>query len=153
MEKRTDPDSLSNAYRYAHDDLPPVSNYVLYWYRIFIKLICFSLFGTGSVLLAVIIFPPMRLFCRTKDGFRHTASAFVSAAFRFFVWFMEFFRVVQFTPDSRNKYRNLHSCIITANHPSLLDVVFIISLMHAAECIVRGGLTKGILAGVIRQLY
>jgi 1-acyl-sn-glycerol-3-phosphate acyltransferase len=42
---------------------------------------------------------------------------------------------------------------VAANHPSLLDVVMLISLIPNADCIVRGSLKGNIVAGVIRRLY
>ena len=60
---------------------------------------------------------------------------------------------VKLKVEDREKFKNLHSKIIIANHPSMLDFVFIMSLVPNANCIVRGGLTKTVLAGVIKQAY
>ncbi|MDR1625202.1 MAG: 1-acyl-sn-glycerol-3-phosphate acyltransferase [Spirochaetia bacterium] len=55
--------------------------------------------------------------------------------------------------DDRRKYRRLSSKIIAANHPSLLDVALLLSLIPNADCIVRGNLSRTFVRGVVRQLY
>jgi 1-acyl-sn-glycerol-3-phosphate acyltransferase len=51
------------------------------------------------------------------------------------------------------RYRNLVSKIVVVNHPSLLDVVMMISLIPNADCIVRGNLNRNIVGGVVKRLY
>jgi len=77
----------------------------------------------------------------------------MSVALRFFVFIMHTLGIVNLEPDNRENYRHLSSKIVVANHPSLLDVVMLISLIPNADCIVNAHLTQGILRGVIRQLY
>jgi len=55
--------------------------------------------------------------------------------------------------ENKEAYRNIHNKIIVANHPSLLDFVYIMSLVPNSTCIVRGGLTHTPLRGVIKQAY
>ena len=61
--------------------------------------------------------------------------------------------VVRLKVDDKDAFRNIHGKVIVANHPSMLDFVFIMSLVPNANCIVRGGLAKTVLAGVIKQCY
>jgi 1-acyl-sn-glycerol-3-phosphate acyltransferase len=56
--------------------------------------------------------------------------------------------------NNKNILKNLHSKIIVANHPSLLDVVLLISLLPNADCIVNGILGKrNILQVIMNTLY
>jgi len=66
---------------------------------------------------------------------------------------MHTLRIVDLVVDDRKKYKNLSSKIIVANHPSLLDVVMLFSLIPNSDCIVNAKLSNGILRGVVRQLY
>lgn len=134
-------------------DLPPVSNKLLYTYRVFIKWLSFFVFGLSSAICGILILPPMRLLLHPKTRFQKYGRAFVTSFFRFFVGFMHFFGIVDIKPDDRKKYRNISSKIIVANHPSLLDVVMLISLIPNADCVVNAKLMHNILAVVIRQLY
>jgi 1-acyl-sn-glycerol-3-phosphate acyltransferase len=56
--------------------------------------------------------------------------------------------------DNREAFRHLSSKIVVANHPSLLDVVMMISLIPNADVIVRGNLTRNIIIRwVVKRLY
>jgi 1-acyl-sn-glycerol-3-phosphate acyltransferase len=135
-------------------DLPPVSNRPLYAYRVLIKGFSFFLFGFSSLLLVLLVLPTMRLFIHPKERFKKKARRFVSLSMRLYVSIMHFLGIVNLETDNREKYRNLSSKIIVANHPSILDVVMLLSLIPNADCIVNAHL-KGIvfITQIIRQLY
>lgn len=139
--------------RYSTEDLPPVKNYFLYFLRCFGKAFAFVFFGLGSIVLAVVVFPIIRIFVHPHERFKKAARAVVSATFKFFLGMLHFMGIIKLSVNDRNAFKKLKSKIIVANHPSILDVVFIISLVPNADCIVRGGLTRTVLAGVIKQLY
>jgi len=134
-------------------DLPPVKNKALYVYRVAAKWFSFFFFGLSSLILAILVIPVMRLFLHPKTRFQKNGRQFVSGFMSFFVSLMHFIRIVDMEADDRKKYRNLSSKIIVANHPSLLDVVMLLSLISNADCIVNASLSRGILRGIVRQLY
>jgi 1-acyl-sn-glycerol-3-phosphate acyltransferase len=73
---------------------------------------------------------------------------------KFFVSFMHFLGCIDLETDNCENYRHLSSKIIVANHPSLLDIVILLSLIPNADCIVNAKLTHNIIVrGVINQLY
>ncbi|MCH5290501.1 MAG: 1-acyl-sn-glycerol-3-phosphate acyltransferase [Treponema sp.] len=139
--------------RYSTDDLPPIKNLFLYCYFSFMKLFFFLFFGVGSFFLAVVVIPLMKLCIHPADRFKRAGRRFISATFRFFINFMRITGVISLRVDDREKFKHLNSKVIIANHPSILDVVFIISLVPNADCIVRGGLTKTVVAGIINRIY
>ncbi|MDY5047575.1 MAG: hypothetical protein SPE87_07465, partial [Treponema porcinum] len=139
--------------KYNHRELPKVKNWFSYTYRAFMKLFFYVYFGIGSVFLALFVFPWIRVFVHPKEQFKIAARRFVSASFRGFINFMQFTGTVSVKVSDREKFKNLHGKVIIANHPSMLDFVFIMSLVPNANCIVRGGLTRTVLAGVIKQCY
>jgi len=134
-------------------DLPPIKNKFLYAYRVFIKWFAIFIFGFGSVLLALLVLPPMRIILHPKERFQKHGRRFISGTFKFFVFIMDFLGGVTLIADDKNKYKNLSSKIIVANHPSLLDVVMTVSLIPNADCIVNAYLKKHILTGVASHLY
>jgi 1-acyl-sn-glycerol-3-phosphate acyltransferase len=134
-------------------DLPPISNKALYAYRVFAKWLSFFIFGLSSLILGISILPIMRLILHPKARFQKYGRRLMSFALRSFVFIMHSLRIVDLESDNRENYRHLSSKIVVANHPSLLDVVMLISLIPNADCIVNANLTQGILRGVIRQLY
>lgn len=81
------------------------------------------------------------------------ARWFISKMLQFLVFFMSAIQIVSLSVDDKSAYKNLKSKIVIANHPSLLDVVFLIALIPNANCIVRSALTRTIVGGVIKTLY
>lgn len=152
MKKQLSAEEIELQKKYNHDELPKVKNYLIYTYRCFIKLFSYVYFGIGSVILAILIFPWIRIFVHPKEKFQIAARKFVSWSFRGFINMMRFTGALKFIKPV-DDFKNIHKKVIIANHPSMLDFVFIMALVPNANCIVRGGLAKTILAGVIRQCY
>jgi 1-acyl-sn-glycerol-3-phosphate acyltransferase len=134
-------------------DLPPVSNKALYAYRVLIKWFSFFFFGLSSLVLATIVIPPMRLFLHPKERFQKPMRRFISAFMRFFISIMHILGIVNLEAGNRESYRRFSSKIVVANHPSILDVVMLLSLIPNADCIVNARLNNGILRGIVSQLY
>ncbi|MDR1586040.1 MAG: 1-acyl-sn-glycerol-3-phosphate acyltransferase [Treponema sp.] len=134
-------------------EMPPVANRPLYLYRIFMKWFSFFIFGLGTLSLALLVFPVMLVFF-PKEKFQKQARRLISFSFRGFVHMMGFIGVVKLDVEDRGAFRRLSSKIVVANHPSLLDVVIMVSLIPNADVIVRGNLISNIIVrGVVRRLY
>jgi len=134
-------------------DLPRVKNWPLYCYRVLMKWLCFFIFGLSSVILIILFLPSMRLVFHPKERFKKYARRFVSFTLGGFVIFMNIVGVVNLETEDRESFRRLSSKVVVANHPSLLDVVMLFSLIPNADCIVAGHLNHSIVRGIVRQLY
>ncbi len=135
-------------------ELPPISNKLLYAYRVLAKWFSFFVFGLGTLVLVIIFFPIMCLLFHPKERFKKYGRRFVSASMRFFISIMHFIGIVDLKTDNTENYRHLSSKIVVANHPSLLDVVMLLSLIPNADCIVNTDLNRNfIVRGVVRCLY
>ena len=149
-------------------DLPPISNRALYAYRVFGKWLSFFYFGITTLILLILIFPIMRLTIHPKERFRKYGRRFISASMRVFIRVMSAIGILKFElsigitggnsggnsdGSIRSSYRNLKSKIIAANHPSLLDVIMLLSLFPNADCIVNAYVKRSIAGGVVSQLY
>lgn len=126
---------------------------IVYGWRVFGKVVSFMVFGFGGLLLFLFVFPLMKLVVHPEIRYQCQARLFISKVMQVFVYFMSLLQIVSVSVDDRDAYKNLKSKIVVANHPSLLDVVFLISLVPNANCIVRSALTHSIVGGVIRTLY
>jgi len=117
---------------------------IFYIYRVIVKVLFFINFGIYCILLSLLLFvlfdfKPRRL---------------VSFFFEIFVWEMRLLGILTLKVNNKNLLKDLHSKIIVANHPSLLDVVLLISLLPNADCIVNGLLGKmSILRIIVNTLY
>ena len=133
--------------------LPKVKNIFSYTYYCVSKLVAMLSFGIGAIILAILVFPFIRLFTLHKSDFGIIARAYVSHTFRVFLKNLEICKTSILKVEDRQAFRNIHSKVIIANHPSLLDFVYIMSLVPNSTCIVRGSLTRTPLRGVIKQAY
>lgn len=135
-------------------DTPPVKNYPLYWWHIFAKILSFALFGIGTVMISIVAFPVMRAIFWGNRRFKKAARRFINIMFKFFGIFMVSLGASSFRSKDRKALKNLKSCVVVANHPSLLDVVFLISMIPNADCIVNASLSgKNIVHVITRTLY
>lgn len=134
-------------------EIPPVRNHVLYAWRIFAKIFSFFLFGLGAFLLGIFALPVMHLIWRRKKDFQRQARKLVSALFKFFVGVMTVLGIVRLKVEGKEKLRSLGGCVVVANHPSLLDVVMLISQIPNADCIVNSYLKRNIVSAVVANLY
>lgn len=123
-----------------------------YFWRVIATGICFSLFGIGGLLLSLIIFPIQRLLINDKKLQKRVARKTVHYTFKFFIGFMGFVGIFKFDLQQAKKLKSLNGHLIMANHPSLIDVVVLISMIPNADCIVKTHLFKNVfLKGVVNN--
>lgn len=133
--------------------LPKIKNIFSYSYFCLSKILGIVFFGIGAVILGLFVFPFIRIFTLHKKDFGIIARAYVSHTFRLFLGNLNLCRTAVLKVEDKQAFRQIHSKVIIANHPSLLDFVYIMSLVPNSTCIVRGSLTHTPLRGVIKQAY
>ena len=139
--------------RVTEASMPPVSSRPLYMYRVLVKWFCFFIFGLGTSILVFPVIPVMLLLFHPNERFQKYARRLISASFRWFIRVMERLRVVKLEAPDAAAFGKLESTILVANHPSLLDVVMLVSLIPNADCIVQGYIERTIVREVVRRLY
>jgi len=123
-------------------------------YRVLAKWFSFFTFGLATLILVLVVFPPMRLLLHPRERFKKYGRRLVSSSMRCFVSLMHFLRIVDLEAGDRENYQHLSSRIIVANHPSLLDIIMLLSLVPNADCIVNTNLRRNVIVkGVVRQIY
>lgn len=103
--------------------------------------LCFVAFGLGGLLLGVAVFPLMRLVLRDSQRRTAAARAIIHHLFRFFVRLMRVTRVITLEVHGLERLR-ADGQLILANHPTLIDVVLLMSLVRGSGCIVKGSLAR-----------
>ncbi len=101
----------------------------------------FAVFGVGGCVLSLSLFPlvyvlPIKQ--RQKEAFTRVA---IAAIFRTYLHLLRWLGLLSF---EFHNVAQLHqpNQLILVNHPSLLDVVFIIALTGDTSCIVKGSLWR-----------
>lgn len=113
-------------------------------YRIHATGICFSVFGIGALLLSCSWFPLLRLWhWRDAEAAQRAIQRSLSAGFRGFVWLMKGLRVLSWQASGLEHLKQ-PGVLVIANHPTLIDVVLLISFMPQVDCIVKAGLWRNI---------
>jgi 1-acyl-sn-glycerol-3-phosphate acyltransferase len=99
--------------------------------------IAFAAIGIGGCGLAMTIIPAATFFSRDKLARMRRAQAIIRASFRLYVWMLQILGVIRLEVVGADKLAACRGHVIIANHPTLLDVVLIMSLVPRAQCVVK----------------
>ncbi len=127
-----------------------MSKKINHWWRILATGICFSYFGIGALILTIFVFPLQKLYYQNKLKRKKVARKTVHTTFKWFISFMQFSGIFLFDLKNVQQLKTLKGHLILANHPSLIDVVVLISVIPNADCVVKAHLFKNpFLRGVV----
>ncbi len=102
--------------------------------------------------MALLWLPLYRLRYKDEKRQKKACRYAVHLSFKGFIWLMRMVGVVKVETRGLDKLQNLRGKIIIANHPSLIDVVVLISLIRNADCVVKQDLWNNLfISGVIKS--
>lgn len=109
---------------------------------------CFAVFSLGGFALWTMVFPLITVIPGNRaERIRWT----IHHSFRAFLWLMKVVGIMRMDVEGGEKLRNLRGMLVLANHPTLIDVVALLSLMPSSSCVVKHALWKNpFLGGVVR---
>ena len=123
------------------------------FFRSCLAVFCFTLFGLGGLVVGLLLFPIFTLFVRSERK-QIVLSRIVRGSWIFFVKVMTFLRLIKIEIEEKTDFKNIKGNIIVANHPTLIDVVLLISLVPNCICVVKNGLLKNpFIKNIIRGVY
>ncbi len=96
----------------------------------------FALFGIGGVLLATAVIPLLWRLRGEREERELLAQRVVHHSFRWFTGLGSWLRLLALSERGTERLR-APGQLVVANHPSLLDVVYLISRMPQADCVVK----------------
>ena len=121
--------------------------------RSFLCAFCFCIFGLGSIVIGSAIFPIVLLVYKS-DKQRKIFANTIYLSWRFFIWLICSLRLIKIKCPSYKQLKSLSGTIVIANHPSLIDVVILVSRIPNSICVVKESLFKNIFVRkVIRKTY
>jgi len=113
-------------------------------WRLFATALSFAVFGVGGLIMGLLIFPLLFVFIRDRQRRRLVARKLIGGAFGGFWGMMRALRVLDCRIEGR-EHMNTHSnMLVIANHPTLIDVVILISLFPRANCVIKAAVTKNV---------
>ncbi|MGZ8244261.1 lysophospholipid acyltransferase family protein [Methylomagnum sp.] len=110
-------------------------------WRLLATAFCFSLFGVGAVVLWAILFPLVAPFLGRGIAKKRRSRRLMHEVFRVFVAVMRGCGLLDYeahNPEPLNRPGQL----VISNHPSLIDVVLLISMIRNATCVVKPALAR-----------
>ena len=111
----------------------------------------FTFFGIGGFLLGAVLCAILRLIIHDPARYAQVVRRLVSAAFRVFVWFMATVGVLRWRVEGMPARAMADGCLVVANHPSLIDIVFLIGLFDGADCVVKADVLRNPAFGLLTR--
>ena len=108
-------------------------------WRIVGTAVSFAAFGLGGLLLGLLVFPLLRLFVRDPVRQGRFARALIQRSFAGHVGLMHRLGVLSYELHGLERL-DRRGLLVLANHPTLIDVVFLVSLIPQADCVVKARL-------------
>ncbi|HEU4846166.1 MAG TPA: lysophospholipid acyltransferase family protein [Burkholderiaceae bacterium] len=100
---------------------------------------CFAAFGVGGLLLRGVVFPLLNVAVRGRARRVACARELLRLTFRIYVDLMRTVGVLRYEVSGLEKLER-GGLLILANHPTLIDTVFLMAFVKQADCIVKGAL-------------
>jgi 1-acyl-sn-glycerol-3-phosphate acyltransferase len=119
---------------------PPPRQDAFYW-RLFGTALSFVVFGLGALIVGLVLLPLFKLVPSSRERKRKRARSIMRRAMRFFVWQMCAVGVMTYEFQGIGRLGRSGQLII-ANHPSLIDVAFLLGFTPLANCVVKRGLWR-----------
>lgn len=111
----------------------------------------FALFGIGGLALSLVWFTLLRLIFRHEAVLQQLTHSSIRHSFKFFLNALRLAGVMDYQIIGAEKFKQDSGCLVVANHPSLLDYVFLASCMPRCDCIVKQALLDNLFVrGVIK---
>lgn len=96
----------------------------------------FTVFGIGGLLVGLLLFPAIHLSSGDRAVAQRRCQVIIGRCFAAFIWLMRTLGVLTYRWENAERL-DRDGLLVVANHPSLIDVVFIISRMPHTLCVVK----------------
>lgn len=110
-------------------------------WRVFATGFVFVMFGLGALVISLTLFPVLRLTTFDRDVARARIQRGMRRVFQFFIALMKSLGIMTWEVHGLERLRQ-PGRLIVPNHPTLIDVVLVISFIPEIDCIVKRGLWR-----------
>lgn len=118
-----------------------IKRHINYYWRIIGTGISFLTFGIGGLLLRMIVFPLINILIWKRELRISFARNIIRFSFRGFIELMQLLGVLCYDLTGLERLER-KSLLILANHPTLIDTVFLMAFVKQADCIVKSSLWR-----------
>jgi 1-acyl-sn-glycerol-3-phosphate acyltransferase len=110
---------------------------IVRWWRVFGTGLSFAAVGIGGVF----VFPVLNIVIRSRQQRSAVARRVIRFTFRCILGLMRVMGVFQYEISGLERLER-HGLLILANHPTLIDIVFLMAFVKRADCIVKSKLWR-----------
>jgi 1-acyl-sn-glycerol-3-phosphate acyltransferase len=122
-------------------------NFARQW-RIVATGLCFLTFLGGGLVLTVTALPLILLCSGTPEQRERRALTLIHYSFKIFMRYMQALTPIgSFRVHGREHFTSGTRCLFIANHPTLIDVVAIMSCLPTCQCVVKKPLLQNLFFG------
>ena len=107
--------------------------------RSFLMVLLFALFGAGSVVVGLIIFPLINLFSKNK---KQKYSKIIHISWNIFLKLITKTKMIKLNIQNFEEIKNIKNSIIVSTHPSYIDVLIILALIPKTTCFVAPKISR-----------
>lgn len=116
-----------------------ISERINYCWRVFATGLSFTIFGLGGLFVPLLATPWIRLTSTTQAERQTRARLLIHRSFRVYIHIMRSLGILTWEINDEHLLRR-PGLLVLANHPCLIDVVFLIAFIPNPDCIVKGAL-------------
>lgn len=102
----------------------------------------FTVFGIGGLLIGVVVFPLLFALYPRRQRRHLAARALISSLFRGFIGMMRSLGVLSYELNGAAHLAPAGGRLVLANHPTLIDIVFLVALFPTANCVIKQALRR-----------
>ncbi len=115
-------------------------------WRRFATGLSFAIFGTAGLFLGALYFPALNIFVRQKERRAQYARGTIAWTFRLFIAIMRTLGLLDYELLGFEKL-NRKGLVVIANHPSLIDTVFLLGFVQNSIAVVNDELFRNAFTG------
>jgi len=109
----------------------------------------FCTFSLGGLAISLTVFPLIMIFVRGREQREVLARETIRQLFRLFVKFLVALRIFDVEIKNIEKLDDCRGTVVIGNHPTLIDIILIISILPNAQCIVKNALWRSPFLGLV----
>ena len=122
--------------------------------RGYIVVLCFIIFGIGTIFMAYIAFPTIKLLNKDIDKRLHCYSNFIRISWRIFIRFLELIKVIKLNFINYEKLTNIKNSVIVSTHPSFIDGVILHAFIPNTTCLVANRLSENFITkNIVNSMF
>ncbi len=123
------------------------------FYKSFLILICFFIFGIGALFISFIIFPLITCFMSAQNK-KFAYANVIHNTWKFFINLLQKIGIIKINFSNKKLLSNLSGKVIVASHPTFIDIVILIGTIPNSTCLAKKETLKNpFFKNIVKSIY